>query len=110
MQHHGVPTRLLDWSDGALIALHFALRDKAVPPTSGSVIYVLDPYSLLKELERNPDRKDAMDRWKQFCKTDPYRLDPDHWDRLYLPTDKEDAKNQLLAPPPKFPYYGIRLT
>ena len=49
MQHHGVPTRLLDWSDGALIALHFAIKDKPMSPKAGSIIYVLDPYWLLDE-------------------------------------------------------------
>ena len=99
MQHHGVPTRLLDWSDGALIALHFAVRDKPVPPSSGSVIHVLYPYGLLRDLERHPDRQDAIYRWKEYCKTDSHRLDPDDWERLYLPTDEEDFRNPLLATP-----------
>jgi hypothetical protein len=99
MQHHGVPTRLLDWSDGALIALHFAVRDKSRPPTSGSIIYVLNPYWLLKKLEQHPDRKDAIDRWNQYCQSDPNRLYPDEWERLYLPTDEDDARNPLLATP-----------
>ena len=39
MQHHGGPTRLLDWSDGSLMALHFALRNKQ-GDDSDSIVYV----------------------------------------------------------------------
>ena len=54
MQHYGAPTRLLDWSDGALIALYFAVREpgkeakaatcsNAVPD---ACVWMLDPYRL----------------------------------------------------------------
>ena len=42
MQHHGAPTRLLDWSDGALIALHFAVS-RPGRPEGDAAVYILDP-------------------------------------------------------------------
>jgi hypothetical protein len=99
MQHHGAPTRLLDWTDGALIALHFAVNHKRVPPESGSVIYVLDPYWLLDLLREHPDRKDAEKRWKEYAKKHPSDTDEDEWERLYLPPEKDEIKNKLLKTP-----------
>jgi FRG domain len=54
MQHYAAPTRLLDWSDGVLTALYFAIRENPKddqidasnknPP--GACVWMLDPYHL----------------------------------------------------------------
>lgn len=42
MQHHGLPTRLLDWSTVFGVALHFALRSSE----GDAAVWILDPFEL----------------------------------------------------------------
>lgn len=63
---------------------------------------MLDPHWLNDEvLKSHLDRASASGRWKKFCAQDASGdLDPEEdWDRLYLPSDEQDAQDPLLDTP-----------
>ncbi|HMD71673.1 MAG TPA: FRG domain-containing protein [Bryobacteraceae bacterium] len=99
MQHHSGPTRLLDWSDGALMALHFALRNKK-DNEDNALVYVLEPYRLSEYLKSLPDIKLFEEAWKPYVAKHPSDdLNDDEWEDGYLPAD-EDANTELPVPRP----------
>ena len=100
MQHHNGPTRLLDWSDGALMALHFAVRNKA-DDSSDARVYVLEPYRLNEQLKQLPDVKILEADWKDYVSKHPsYALKKDEWEDAYLPADEEDLAEMNVPRPP----------
>ena len=54
MQHYGLPTRLLDWSEGCLIALHFALFFKTEEDESNPCVWMLNPFELSRLWKSEP--------------------------------------------------------
>jgi hypothetical protein len=46
MQHYSVPTRSLDWTESALVALYFALYSRDPGRNSDPAVWVLEPHRL----------------------------------------------------------------
>jgi len=60
MQHTGAPTRLLDWTEGLLQALFFALQQEQVKP----ILWMLDPAQLNRLSAFNlPDANEFPMHW-----------------------------------------------
>jgi len=61
MQHYGVPTRLLDWSESPLVALYFAVDSSSEHFDSDAALWVLFPTRLNKNANiHNKEEEDYI--------------------------------------------------
>jgi hypothetical protein len=65
MQHYGLPTRLLDWTENFAVALFFAVGDLRRNNSDEAVVWFLDPYWLNTLMCETDEILDVYDDFQQ---------------------------------------------
>lgn len=92
MRHYGAATRLLDWSEGALVALYFAVRHNR--GLYDAAVWILDPYELNKRV---------VGKQELVCPTIAMNLSVKKSLKRWLPDPFSKRKKLPLKPIPILP-------
>lgn len=99
-QHECAPTRLLNWTDGSLRALDFALRNRADDDYEARV-YVLEPQRLSRRLNQLSELKKLEADWKEHVAEHPDDgYTENRWQDAYLPVEGEEGLEDMPMPEP----------
>jgi FRG domain-containing protein/SET domain-containing protein len=80
MQHYGAATRLLDWTEGALIGLYFAVRENR--SYHDAAVWALDPWELNRQRKAVGTKEVIPPGDPGITKQDRRRYDKWLWDRF----------------------------